>query len=345
MLLNLPCPSPVLTVREISTGAALAALRSEWTDLFERCPSATVFQSPEWLLGWWRHFGSAPLWVLALRQDDRLAGLAPFYVYRNTVVLLGNGVSDYLDVLVEPGLESAGASAVLAHLDAQRERWEQCDFRQLRPNSPLAMVPAPADWSEYLASDDPCMSATLADFPGALSPHFLKKLDYEARYLGRLGTVTWEQASPENFTELFDAFRRLHAARWSLRREPDLLADETVAAFHAETARQLLARGMLRLHALRQGERIVACCYGFAHRGRISFYAGGFDPDFARHGIGNLSVFHAMNAAVREGAETFDFLRGCEPYKARWGARESPTLRRCLAHPGAGADIRKDAPA
>jgi len=35
-----------------------------------------------------------------------------------------------------------------------------------------------------------------------------------------------------------------------------------------------------------------------------------------------------MEFAIREGYETFDFLRGCEPYKYEWGAQTQSTYIR-----------------
>ncbi len=60
------------------------------------------------------------------------------------------------------------------------------------------------------------------------------------------------------------------------------------------------------------------------------YYLGGFDPDYAALSPGALLVGHAIEAAVREGAVAFDFLRGREAYKRRWGARDTPTYCRRL---------------
>jgi CelD/BcsL family acetyltransferase involved in cellulose biosynthesis len=71
----------------------------------------------------------------------------------------------------------------------------------------------------------------------------------------------------------------------------------------------------------------------------VYFYIGGFDPDRAALSPGALLLGHAIEAAVREGAVAFDFLRGREAYKLRWGARDTHTHRRRLRHgTGAGAD-------
>ena len=106
----------------------------------------------------------------------------------------------------------------------------------------------------------------------------------------------------------------------------------------------LLRSGVLRLHALRLDGAIIATLYALADRPgrgdrRAYFYLGGFDPDCAALSPGALILGHAIEAAVREGAVAFDFLRGQEAYKLRWGARDTPTSCRRLRHGmGAGTD-------
>jgi hypothetical protein len=43
-------------------------------------------------------------------------------------------------------------------------------------------------------------------------------------------------------------------------------------------------------------------------------------------------IDYAVRAAIDEGAAEFDFLRGREAYKYRWGARDLLTYRRRLWH-------------
>jgi CelD/BcsL family acetyltransferase involved in cellulose biosynthesis len=52
-----------------------------------------------------------------------------------------------------------------------------------------------------------------------------------------------------------------------------------------------------------------------------------FDPAFERLSPGKLAFLHAIEAAIAEGCDTFDLLRGDEPYKYDWGARDR-SLRR-----------------
>jgi CelD/BcsL family acetyltransferase involved in cellulose biosynthesis len=72
----------------------------------------------------------------------------------------------------------------------------------------------------------------------------------------------------------------------------------------------------------RRGEEIAGVLYGFWWRDTFAAYQSGWDRRYARHGLGNLLVLHALEFAAGQGASTFDFLRGTEPYKYRFGARD-----------------------
>ena len=98
---------PELPLEVVTTTAGLEGLAPEWTALWQRAPAATPFQSPEWLLPWWRHFGNDAPRVLCVRAGGRLVGLLPLYLLRapdcSKLLPLGIAVSDYLDGLFEGG--------------------------------------------------------------------------------------------------------------------------------------------------------------------------------------------------------------------------------------------------
>ena len=54
-----------MDIEEIAIAAALHALEPDWAALFARCPHASPFQSPAWMLAWVDAFRPRELWVLA----------------------------------------------------------------------------------------------------------------------------------------------------------------------------------------------------------------------------------------------------------------------------------------
>lgn len=337
-----PGLKPAAEVGEVATAEGLERLRPEWAALWARCPEATPFQSPEWVLAWWHQFGGAEPWALTLRRAGRLVGLLPLFVWRDPqgvrkALVIGTGLSDYLDALVEPGADG-GAEQLLARVASESHRWDVCEFHQLRGSSPLlAALPSTGCRDEVVAGD-PCPVLRLPDrvddLNGRVPAGLLSKLGYYRRRAAAAGPVRVDGADERNFDELFDALLRLHAARWSAAGQPGVLADAAVRRFHREAACGLLRAGVLRLYGLRIGGEVAAALYGFQAHGRAYYYVGGFDPAFGPLSPGTLVVGHAIEEAVREGCREFDFLRGREEYKYRWGAADRPTRRRCLWPPG-----------
>jgi CelD/BcsL family acetyltransferase involved in cellulose biosynthesis len=303
----------------ISDASELQALAPEWLELWRRSPNATPFQSPMWLLPWWRHFGSNELHVIAMRNGGRLEALAPLYILRDGSeslgLFVGTGISDYLDVI--------GDEEFIAHITrADCQIW---DLQQLRDSSPVLNESLPDGWSENIEDQEPCLVLPLAE--RSLSTHFQKKLRYCQR---KLEPVAFEEATAENLDAMLQSLFDLHAARWSKRGMPGMLADDVIQQFHREVATAMLDAGSLRMYALRSGDRIVATFYGFADATTVYYYLSGYDPELEKLSPGTLIVAHAVESAVRDGATTFDFLRGAEDYKSSWGAKPRMNRRRQL---------------
>ena len=333
-----------LEIEEITTTEGLEQLHPEWSALWASCPTATPFQSPEWLIPWWRHIGEGELWTLALRRAGHLVGLAPLYIYvkpgasEREVFLVGIATTDYLDALFDPEYAPGDAAAVFAHLDTARQRWDVCDLQQLRPQSALLHAAIPAGWQEEVTVHDPCpfltLPATVDELSALLSRNMRKNLRQYWRRAEAMGPVRVESVHEQNLDELLEALFQLHGARWSARGLTGVLAPEGVRKAQRETAPAFFSLGMLRLYGLRLADRLVASLYGFtqtaAGKKRTYAYLSGFDPAFAHLSLGTLIIDHAIRQAIHEGAAEFDFLRGQEGYKYQWRPQECLTYRRRL---------------
>jgi CelD/BcsL family acetyltransferase involved in cellulose biosynthesis len=313
----------------ITTIEELNALEPAWLALCRRTPGITPFQTPMWLLPWWRAFGSNDLAVIAARTDDHLDALAPLYILRDDDsdeslgLFLGTGISDYLDVLGDAAL----VIDEMAKLNCQL--W---DLQQLQPSSSVLRAPLPDGFSDNVEDQEACpvLSFDGKAFENLGSTHFQKKLRYYRRALEKTGTITIETPTTETLDDLLTSLFDLHAARWRKRDLPGLLADDASQQFHREVTHRMLDAGMLRMYATHCNDRIVAVFYGFALQGSVYYYLSGYDPDLEKLSIGTLLVAHAVEQAVRDGATAFDFLRGAEEYKYAWGATDRMNKRRQL---------------
>ncbi|MGZ7079556.1 MAG: GNAT family N-acetyltransferase [Thermoanaerobaculia bacterium] len=323
-----------MEVEVIEQTDRLEAISEEWDDLWRRDPNSTPFQSPHWLLPWWRTFGTDRLFTIGGRENGSLEAMAPLYILSDEEsgetlgIFLGTGITDYLDVLLAPGASMEAIVDVMTRNDTCA-MW---DLQQLRPVSPLLRATPPDGWSESSDEQDACpvlrIDGAGDDLQNLLSTHSRKKLRYYRRSLEREGALSFEQPSAESLETFMTALFDLHAARWQQKNMPGMLADEFIQRFHRDVARRMLVAGALRLHAMRLGDRIVAVFYGVAHQGSVYYYLSGYDPAYEKASIGSVIVAHALEQAVREGAHTFDFLRGAEEYKYAWGAEDRMNMRK-----------------
>jgi CelD/BcsL family acetyltransferase involved in cellulose biosynthesis len=324
-----------ISIQPVTTSKELVALRSEWTQLFKRCPDAAPFQSPDWLLPWWTWFGDGELLAFVFRKEEQLVGLALTFIYASKdfgqqLLLLGTGNSDYCDVLFEPSAQAECCQLLFGVIEEHRG-WDVCDLQPLRAESVLISANSPPDWRTDLAQQDVCPRIKLSRHRLANSKalgKMLKNANYSRRRLEKAGPVRIEPADDNTFHEIFEAFRTLHQARWRARGHSGVFADETARAFHCEAAAALLEAGILRLYALRVSHHIIGCLYCLVHARRAHYYLGGFDDRFAPYSPGVILIGHAIEDAVQQGALEFDFLRGNESYKYRWGAEDHPTYLR-----------------
>ena len=132
-------------------------------------------------------------------------------------------------------------------------------------------------------------------------------------------------------------FLRLHTRRWLRRGQPGVFCLPAIRRFHGEAAPLLAGAGMLRLLGVQVDGRPIGCLYALRLHGRVHYYGGGFDPDWSRYSPGMLLLEQAITTAMADGDREFDFLRGTEPYKFRWGAVARVNQRLLLPFSPTGA--------
>ena len=315
-----------MTVHVLDRDAALWALAPEWEALWLRLPGRTPFTAPAWLLPWWRHFGTGQPRVATLRRDGRLAAVLPLYVLDEPgcrkLLPVGAGLSDYQDILAEPGVDP---SPLLHALLARADGVDVCDLIQVPPGSALRQVSPPPGWTMAWGDGSPCpvlaLPGSVDGLAGVVPARTLRKLRMNRNRAERGGGVTRERATAATLPHLQGELIRLHQARWTLQGEAGVLADPRVLGLHQEAAPGLLRAGVLRLEALRAGGEVVAAIMALLDGPcRILFYLSGFDEAHAFISPGTLLLGAMLEDAIREGRREADFLRGQEGYKYAWGA-------------------------
>ncbi len=185
----------------------LEDLRAEWSQLWRDDPRATPFQSPEWLLPWWRHiFAGGQLWTIIQRRDGRLVSLLPLFRYgadREHLTFMGTGISDYLDLIGAPIASIPGD-------------WTDASLEEIRPGSSLADLSDPQPCSVCPVTRLP---ATMQELLAQIDSKLAIDVHRSKNRLQRAGSVTIERAN-----SLKDLFA-LHQARWESKSEQGMLAE------------------------------------------------------------------------------------------------------------------------
>lgn len=329
-------------VVDLEEVASLGELRRDWLDLAAR-ESGSYFQTPDWVLAWWETIAGRPSTRVATwRASGRLAALVALSRGRERLHRrLPLAVPVYANAGSGPGdadhcswLVSAGAGQAVAAWLAEAIGGSPLLVRSAAPGWDAGALPAGAREVEAIAC--PRVALPLGAESGAPSGDFLRQLRRFTRRIGREG-VSFEWVAPGQVDErLLAALFELHAQG---RPEGGSFGADQLAFHRRLGAFADADRGPAALVA-RRGEEVVGVLYGFWWRDTFAAYQSGWDRAYARHGLGNLLVLHALELAGERGAASFDFLRGREPYKYRFGARDEWDRTWLVPRGAAGALLR-----
>lgn len=324
-----------ITTARIEAADALAALEPDWLRLWSASATATPFQRPEWLLAWWNTFAPGRLCAVAVRSGDRLIGLAPLYREAGPedgrLLPIGIAASDYLDVLVDPA-DRDTVLVALADGMAALAPWSELELGDLPPDSAALGLRFGPEFGVDSMNHHACPAVDLTgptdedSMPLTVPAPWRRNLRRARRLAEEAGGLAIQryEARPDAFLDILD---QLHARRWQSRGEDGVLADPRVKSFQRAAIRGLAVAGLARLAVASIAGRPVGAYYGFDDTGTAYAYLGGFDPDFAAASPGAILIADAMAEAARGGIRRFDFLRGREDYKYRWGAEDRWTRR------------------
>ncbi len=356
----------MLRTEIITDAEAFAALKGEWGALHERDGGA-FFLGHDWLHSWWETFGAGrDLFSVVCRaaNDGRIVAALPAFcerggegrASRRTLRLLGSESvsSDFLDLLADPASHTEVMESLGAALADPNAPWDVLDFDALDANGKLpALLRAVAgDGAALGLIAEEVEEAPAIDLPPSwddylrtLSAKMRSNIRYSRKALGRSGRVELEKIdAPEQIEEALGDAIRLRSG-WSAARgyappcPPTLYAD-----FHRRLWRRLLPRGEVRLRFLRLDGRRVAFAYLLRRGESLYYYQTAFDQELLRQSVGTVLLGYVLEEAIGEGFTRFEFLRGREAYKYKWGeVIERPQTRMRLYGAASRRRYRVDA--
>ena len=123
-----------------------------------------------------------------------------------------------------------------------------------------------------------------------------------------------------------DAFWALHEKRWNSKGQAGSFTDPGKREFYRRMATRCAEKDWLRLCFLTMEATPIATLLGFRYGSRFYGLQTGFDPAWSKFSVGHVLLARVFEQAIVEGCREYDFLRGTEPYKYDWKARDQNTV-------------------
>jgi CelD/BcsL family acetyltransferase involved in cellulose biosynthesis len=322
-------------------------LENEWNALLDESVTHVPFLRHEYLRIWWQQRGggewpNAELALVTARQGERLVGIAPLFRAVNrqgqkSLLLLGSiEISDYLDLIVRPADLDAFLAGLLPFLaGSDLGDWEVLDFYNLLDSSPtLSALGRAADVMGWNCQSDKLQHSPYIRLTGDWDTYLAgidKKQRHEIRRKMRRveesgaevkWTVTHDPASLEADIHTF-----IDLMRQDPEKDAFFARSETMLTTMIETTRCAFDRDCLLLAFLEINGKKVAGYFCFDYLNRIWVYNSGIDRGAIEFSPGWVLLGYLLQWANEQKRSEFDFMRGDEDYKYRFGAIDRFVLR------------------
>ncbi len=321
-------------------------LEAEWNALLDESVTHVPFLRYEYLEAWWQTRGGgewpahSQLAIVTARRDGRLVGIAPLFQAMNrqaqpALLLLGSiEVSDYLDLIVRPADAADFTRQLLPYLGgAGLAPWRSLDLYNLFESSPtLPALEAAAAAQGWSFSCTVLQKAPYIRLPGEWET-YLAGIDKKQRHEIRRKLRRAEEmgaaiqlrfaTEPDRIDDDIEGFIGLMAQ------------DAEKAAFLTPPMREHMRlvvkcafeKGCVQLAFLEINGQKAAAYLSFDYLDRMWVYNSGIDPRFSEYSPGWVLLGHLLKWANEQGRTEFDFMRGDEDYKYRFGAVDRRVVR------------------
>jgi CelD/BcsL family acetyltransferase involved in cellulose biosynthesis len=303
--------------------SGVSPVHEEWNRLAAECDGTSYFQTADWVGGWWETVARQPVTRVACWRADDGSLEAIAAVSRGREVLHRRlGVSVPVTVLSGTGPGDADHGGPIARPDRRAGVGAWLAAAAGRGTLVAATVSSDSGIRPTGARTlqrTVCPRLALDRAPVGRSSNFRRQLGRFSRRLVNDG-VNFEWVPPGSVEPA--TVDHLFALHQGLRRQRGQAT--SLGASHRELLLRCSERatergGPAAVVASRDGA-VVGVLLGFWWQGCFSAYQSGWDAAYASYSIGSVLVSEAIRGAASAGAHTFDFLRGAEAYKYRFGA-------------------------
>ena len=316
---------------------------STWNALVESSVADTPFSRHEYLSEWWKTLGGgewkdAELILISARENDQLIGIAPLFIAnydgQRALMLVGSiEISDYLDLIVRADDHARFLSGLLDFLASSlADGWSALEWYNLPDSSPtLAALKVESErlgWTYheeiYRPTPRIALNGSFEEYLSRIDKkqrHEIKRKLRRAAESGRARFhVIDRTANIEN--EIEDFFHLMiqdpHKQQFL---HPEMREQMTV------TIRNAFHGGYLWLAFLEVDGVKAAASLNFDYRNKLWGYNSGVGREYMELSPGWVLLAHVIQWCCENNRYEFDFMRGDEEYKYRFGGVNKYVMR------------------
>lgn len=326
-------------ITELINGSdVFSILADEWDNLAQRGMTDTPFQTLAYQKAWWTHLHpeNGRLHTVTVRNEQNKL-LAIACLYNLDGALYFNGCveeTDYLDLITSAEHAEAAWQAILDCLCSPNfPEWHTMDLCNIPETSPTrTILSQEAQRRGFLINErvnEVCPVIRLPEtFEAYLDSIDSKQRREINRKLRRAGAADAQLivVGPDDDidTAVADFLDLLQKSTFEKR---EWLTDGRRAVFY-DAAHAAHKAGTLQLLFIEVRGKKAAGLFNFDYKDRIWVYNSGLDPAlFGALSLGVVLTAMSIEYAIENGRSTFDFLRGNETYKYRFGAEDTTIYR------------------
>jgi len=325
-------------------------MEEEWNELLAQSASHVPFLRSEYLAEWWTTRGGgewpddAELAILTAHEEGKLVGIAPLFIAehedKKQLLLLGSiEISDYLDFICRSDDTERFCRELLSYIKEnfiETGRIAGVDLYNIVEDSPtLKALEEAAKAADIEFEDKKLQHSPYIPLPGDWET-YLQSLDKKQRH-----EIRRKMRRAGEGQEALEVYITTEAGRLEDDMEDflELMAqDEVKEDFLSPLMREQMksimrcafTEGCLQLAFLVIGGNKVAAYMSFDFLNRIWVYNSGLDRRYMAYSPGWVLLGHLLQMAIERGKEEFDFMRGDEAYKYKFGAVDRHIMRATL---------------
>ena len=321
------------------TNEFIPSLKGAWDQLLTESVTDVPFLHYEYLKQWWQTRGggewpeNASLLIITATEDDRLVGVAPLFLnpdnQGSTLMFLGSKeICDYLDVIVRPQDLDVFISGLLSFLsNSDFPHWDQIIFYNLIENSrTVQALERAASLMKWNFRTECVKHSPFVILPGNWET-YLESIDKKQRHEIRRKMRRVQESSSSKWYIVSDSSALDHEIEAFFEL---MMQDAEKSSFLTAPMREQMRRTIqwafkencLQLSFLEIEGQKAASYFCFDYHNQILVYNSGFNSKFKNYSPGWVLLGSLLQWANENKREVFDFMRGNEEYKYRFGGRD-----------------------